>query len=322
METELKEKLSVTFKDTAPSQAEARRKKLMDGYQASECQIKGYANRDGKRAEMMNTDRMTTVTTPVPLPTSAAPRPSPIPITTAQRLPSTVAGTPVNSVHKLTLPERARSPGNLLSNADRRSSSYISKEYATFPPKHTIVEHIIQPQNSSLESTYDWLKDEIEFEEYLPSGDRTLRQEDAHCLETNGRHPNSQRISPETGEEEVLSMGWTKHTYSDGKPYFYHKIITDEWLYDRDIGLKPSVASRTVASSMAPISIGLLLINHHTALKHVDIEAMVRSISLYFNDDLTASQTYSLRGIFTLPRPSTREYLDTSRISVACRERL
>ncbi|KAK0196656.1 hypothetical protein F5146DRAFT_1012389, partial [Armillaria mellea] len=30
----------------------------------------------------------------------------------------------------------------------------------------------------------------------------------------------------------------TKHTHSDGKPYFYHerdKIITEEWLYDRGI---------------------------------------------------------------------------------------
>ncbi|KAK0207585.1 hypothetical protein IW262DRAFT_1530091, partial [Armillaria fumosa] len=49
------------------------------------------------------------------------------------------------------------------------------------------------------------------------------------------------RISPQTGEEEVLPIGWTKHTHSDGKPYFYHehdKIITEEWLYDRDIAEK------------------------------------------------------------------------------------
>ncbi|KAK0496943.1 hypothetical protein EDD18DRAFT_1164647 [Armillaria luteobubalina] len=49
------------------------------------------------------------------------------------------------------------------------------------------------------------------------------------------------RISPQTGEEEVLPVGWTKHTHSDGKPYFYHehdKIITEECLYDRDIAEK------------------------------------------------------------------------------------
>ncbi|KAK0228970.1 hypothetical protein IW262DRAFT_1245940, partial [Armillaria fumosa] len=35
-----------------------------------------------------------------------------------------------------------------------------------------------------------------------------------------------------------LPVGWTKHTHSDGKPYFYHdhdKIITEEWLYDIEI---------------------------------------------------------------------------------------
>ncbi|KAK0196696.1 hypothetical protein F5146DRAFT_1012528 [Armillaria mellea] len=46
------------------------------------------------------------------------------------------------------------------------------------------------------------------------------------------------RISPRTGEEEVLPVGWAKHTHSDGKPYFYHdqdKVITEEWLYDKVI---------------------------------------------------------------------------------------
>ncbi|KAK0484065.1 hypothetical protein IW261DRAFT_997118 [Armillaria novae-zelandiae] len=48
-------------------------------------------------------------------------------------------------------------------------------------------------------------------------------------------------ISPQTGEEEVLPVGWTKHTHSDGKPYFYHdhdKIITEEWLYESVIAEK------------------------------------------------------------------------------------
>ncbi|PBK92817.1 hypothetical protein ARMGADRAFT_1080036 [Armillaria gallica] len=187
------------------------------------------------------------------MPTSTAPRPSPIHIPTVQRLPSTLAGAPVNSVRKSILPERARSPGvrsapsrtfrpsapipktqKLLSNADRKPvSSYVSKVYAIFSPKHATVEHIVQPQNGTLESTEDWLKDEIEFEEYLPSGDRTLRQEDAflspHFMMINFSvfrdemtpakftvpvmqitlHNTCWRISPETGEEEFNQRSFT-----------------------------------------------------------------------------------------------------------------
>ncbi|PBK92994.1 hypothetical protein ARMGADRAFT_144216 [Armillaria gallica] len=49
---------------------------------------------------------------------------------------------------------------------------------------------------------------------------------------------NTCRLLLANGGEEVLPMGWTKHTHSDGKPYFYHdhdKVITEEWLYERRI---------------------------------------------------------------------------------------
>ncbi len=47
----------------------------------------------------------------------------------------------------------------------------------------------------------------------------------------------------------------------------------------------------SVASNMATIIIGLLLMNQHNTLKHGDVAVVVRLISSYFNDDLTASQT-------------------------------
>ncbi|SJL00675.1 uncharacterized protein ARMOST_03988 [Armillaria ostoyae] len=196
----------------------------------------------------------TTITAPVPMPTSAAPRPSPIPIPTAQRLPSTLAGTPVNlypgahSAPSYTFRPSAPIPKTQklfrVSNADRKSSSsYVSKVYATFPLKHATVEHLIQPENSTLESTYDWLKDEINAFLSLHlmminfaafTDEWTPAKFTVPAMQTDFN--TCRRISPETGEEEVLPMGWTKHTYPDGKPYFYHKIITEEWLYDRDIG--------------------------------------------------------------------------------------
>ncbi len=46
----------------------------------------------------------------------------------------------------------------------------------------------------------------------------------------------------------------------------------------------------SVASSMAAIIIGLILMNNHNALKHANFVVVVRLISSYFNDDLTASQ--------------------------------
>ncbi|PBK92998.1 hypothetical protein ARMGADRAFT_1165298 [Armillaria gallica] len=103
-------------------------------------------------------------------------------------------------------------------------------------------EPIVQPQCGTPEHTYDWSNDEIKFQEYLPSsigyyGRKTLIDEfTVPAMQTDFN--TCRRTSPTTGEGEVLPMGWTKHTHSDGKPYFYHehdKIITEEWLYDRDI---------------------------------------------------------------------------------------
>ncbi|PBK78609.1 hypothetical protein ARMSODRAFT_947563, partial [Armillaria solidipes] len=111
-------------------------------------------------------------------------------------------------------------------------------------------ESIVLPQSGTPESMYDWSKDEIEFEEWLPSsighyGRKTLIDEftlpkfTVPAMLTD--FSAYRRNSPQTGGEEVLPvlpMGWTKHTHSDGKPYFYHdhdKIITEEWLYDIDI---------------------------------------------------------------------------------------
>ncbi|PBK78611.1 hypothetical protein ARMSODRAFT_968701 [Armillaria solidipes] len=112
-------------------------------------------------------------------------------------------------------------------------------------------ESIVQPQGGTPESMYDWSIDEIEFEEYLPSsigyyGRKTLIDGSTLPKFTVPAMLTDfsivcRRILPQTGEEEVLPAGWTKHTHSDGKPYFYHdhdKIITGEWLYDRDIAEK------------------------------------------------------------------------------------
>ncbi|SJL00872.1 uncharacterized protein ARMOST_04186 [Armillaria ostoyae] len=114
-------------------------------------------------------------------------------------------------------------------------------------------ESIVLPQSGTPESMYDWSKDEIEFEEWLPSsighyGRKTLIDEftlpkfTVPAMLTD--FSAYRRNSPQTGGEAVLPvlpMGWTKHTHSDGKPYFYHdhdKIITEEWLYDIDIAEK------------------------------------------------------------------------------------
>ncbi|PBK78610.1 hypothetical protein ARMSODRAFT_947568 [Armillaria solidipes] len=112
----------------------------------------------------------------------------------------------------------------------------------TSSPNPKSSESTVIPQNDIPESTY-----EKEFEETLPSSighykRKTLIDEFSHAkfivpaMQTDFNA--YRRFSPQTGEEEVLPAGWTKHTHSDGKPYFYHdhdKIITEEWLYDIDI---------------------------------------------------------------------------------------
>ncbi|SJL00893.1 uncharacterized protein ARMOST_04207 [Armillaria ostoyae] len=107
-------------------------------------------------------------------------------------------------------------------------------------------ESIVIPQSGIPESTYNWSNVEKEFEELLPSSIGHYKRKTLIDEFTLGKFtvPAMQidfntyrRISPQTGEEEVLPVGWTKHTHSDGKPYFYHehdKVITEEWLYDRD----------------------------------------------------------------------------------------
>ncbi|KAK0440992.1 hypothetical protein EV421DRAFT_739772 [Armillaria borealis] len=111
-------------------------------------------------------------------------------------------------------------------------------------------ESIVIPQSSITESTYNWSNVEKEFEELLPSSighykRKTFIDEFTHAKFTVPAMQTDfntyRRISPQTGEEEVLPVGWTKHTHSDGKPYFYHehdKVITEEWLYDIDIAEK------------------------------------------------------------------------------------
>ncbi|KAK0228999.1 hypothetical protein IW262DRAFT_653772 [Armillaria fumosa] len=108
----------------------------------------------------------------------------------------------------------------------------------------------VMPQSGIPESTYDWLKDEKVFEETLPSSighykrktiinEYTRAKFTVPAMQTDFN--TYRRISPQTREEEVLPIGWTKLTHSDGKPYFYHehdKIITEEWLYDRHIAEK------------------------------------------------------------------------------------
>ncbi|KAK0497000.1 hypothetical protein EDD18DRAFT_1105298 [Armillaria luteobubalina] len=79
------------------------------------------------------------------------------------------------------------------------------------------------PQTGTSESIHDWSNVEKEFEETLPS--------------SIGHYKRKTLV----GEEEVLPMGWVKHTHLDGKPYFYHehdKIIPEGWLYDRDVAEK------------------------------------------------------------------------------------
>ncbi|KAK0239694.1 hypothetical protein EDD85DRAFT_459134 [Armillaria nabsnona] len=85
-------------------------------------------------------------------------------------------------------------------------------------------ESIVLPRNGSAEFTYDWSNDEKEFEESLPScighyNRKTLIDEftpakftvPAMLMDFN----TYRRDAPQTGEEEVLPMGWTKHTHSD-----------------------------------------------------------------------------------------------------------
>ncbi|PBK93036.1 hypothetical protein ARMGADRAFT_145582 [Armillaria gallica] len=114
-------------------------------------------------------------------------------------------------------------------------------------------ESIIIPQSSISESIHEWSIVEKEFEESLPSSighyDRkSTIDEFSHAKFTVPAMQidfnTYRRISPQTGEEEVLPTGWTMHTHSDGKPYFYHehdKIITEEWLYDRGITEKVAI---------------------------------------------------------------------------------
>ncbi|KAK0496966.1 hypothetical protein EDD18DRAFT_1253291 [Armillaria luteobubalina] len=140
---------------------------------------------------------------------------------------------------------------------DHVSSSQVSQvaveqevTTAASSPNPDSSESAVMPQSGLPESTYDWLKDEKIFEETLPSSighykRKTVINEYTHAeytvpaMQTNFNTYGC--ISPQTGEEEVLPVGWTKHTHSDGKPYFYHehdKIITEEWLYDRGIAEK------------------------------------------------------------------------------------
>ncbi|KAK0463712.1 uncharacterized protein EV420DRAFT_1638636 [Desarmillaria tabescens] len=113
-------------------------------------------------------------------------------------------------------------------------------------------ESIVLPQSDAQAYTYDWSRDEKEFEECLPCGINhyTRKYYIDEWIPAKLTVPAMQtefntvrRISPQTGEGEVLLKGWTKHTHSDGKPYFYNdkdKVITEEWLYDREIAEKVS----------------------------------------------------------------------------------
>ncbi len=44
----------------------------------------------------------------------------------------------------------------------------------------------------------------------------------AHNVRVPSHEPIRILTDRRSGVEEVLPMGWTKHTHSDGKPYFYH----------------------------------------------------------------------------------------------------
>ncbi|KAK0482494.1 hypothetical protein IW261DRAFT_1606349 [Armillaria novae-zelandiae] len=127
------------------------------------------------------------------------------------------------------------------------SQVVVERECTTAASPQNLVssESPVMPQSGIPESTYDWLKDEKEFEVSLPSsiGHYTRKTFIDEFTSAKFTVPAMQtdfntHIPPQTGEEEVLPVGWTKHTHSDGKPYFYQehdKIITEEWLYDKDI---------------------------------------------------------------------------------------
>ncbi|KAK0239657.1 hypothetical protein EDD85DRAFT_457948 [Armillaria nabsnona] len=140
---------------------------------------------------------------------------------------------------------------------DHVSTSHVivEREVTTVAssPNPESSESIIIPQSSIPESTYDWSNVEKQFEESLPSNighyDRkSIIDEFSHAKFTvpamQTDFNSYRRISPQTGEEEVLPVGWTKHTHSDGKPYFHHehdKIITEECLYDRGVAEKVAI---------------------------------------------------------------------------------
>ncbi|KAK0463705.1 uncharacterized protein EV420DRAFT_1103971 [Desarmillaria tabescens] len=131
-------------------------------------------------------------------------------------------------------------------------------------------ELMVSLQSRTHAGTYNWARDEREFLEYLPcrinhyarksyidEWDPAKFTVPAMLTEFN----TVRRILPQTEEEEVLPEGWTKHTHSDGKSYFYHdkdKVITEEWLYDRDIAEKVSryIAILNDAISKRAVSFG------------------------------------------------------------------
>ncbi|KAK0496997.1 hypothetical protein EDD18DRAFT_1331688, partial [Armillaria luteobubalina] len=106
-------------------------------------------------------------------------------------------------------------------------------------------ESIVLPQRGTPESMDNWSNDREEFIDSFPSriGHYDRKIVISELIRPEFTIPAMQTdfntfISPQTGEEEVLPVGWRKHTHSDGKPYFYHehdKIITEEWLYDRGL---------------------------------------------------------------------------------------
>ncbi|KAK0211122.1 hypothetical protein DFS33DRAFT_1297648 [Desarmillaria ectypa] len=150
---------------------------------------------------------------------------------------------------------RAAEP--LLSTTGVLHSSQIPSSLPTLEPATAgqvaqSSESMVLPQSDTLAHTYDWSKDEKEFEEYLPSeiahysrkthiDEWTPAKFTVPAMQTEFN--TIKRTSSQTEEDEVLPAGWTKHTHSDGKPYFYHdhdKIITEEWLYDGTIAEKVS----------------------------------------------------------------------------------
>ncbi|KAK0484066.1 hypothetical protein IW261DRAFT_1466510 [Armillaria novae-zelandiae] len=101
-------------------------------------------------------------------------------------------------------------------------------------------------QTGLSESTHDWSNVEKQFEKKLPSSIGHYKRKTfidefypakftVPAMQTDFNTYTC--ILPQT-EEEVLPVGWAKHTHSDGKSYFYHdhdRIITEEWLYDKVI---------------------------------------------------------------------------------------